>query len=177
MARERGGQPARPQPRRAGETFGLDELREIVRMMQHSDIEEITIEREADDIRLQLRKPSANTPLAALAAGSAPAHDDAVLDGHDGAHALEPIAGEDQLVPVTAQLVGRFHRGARPGAKPLVEEGSKVRQGQIIGSIETLNVLTEVEAPQAGRVAEIVAAEGQAVEYGQVLLRLDPVPA
>lgn len=171
MARERGGPPTRP--RQPGETLGLDDLREIVRMMQQSDIEEITIEREADDVRLQLRKPSQSAPLAALAST---AHDEAALDGHD-AHAAEPADDEDAFIRVTAQLVGRFHRGARPGAKPLVEVGGKVRQGQVLGTIETLNVLTEVEAPQAGRVAEVTAAEGQAVEYGQLLLRLEPLPA
>jgi biotin carboxyl carrier protein len=177
MARESNGQPARPQPRPPGETLGIEELREIVRMMQHSDIEEITIEREADNMRLQLRKPSQSTPLTTVVAGAPAAYDDAALDGHDAAQALEPTDGEDHLVRVTAQLVGRFHRGARPGAKPLAEVGGKVRQGQIIGTIETLNVLTEVEAPAAGRVAEVLAAEGQAVEYGQLLLRLDPLPA
>ncbi|HEV2236919.1 MAG TPA: acetyl-CoA carboxylase biotin carboxyl carrier protein subunit [Ktedonobacterales bacterium] len=172
MARERGGPPARP--RQPGDTLGMDDLREIVRMMQQSDIEEITIERKADDVRLQLRKPSQSAPLAALASA---AHEDAALDGHDAAHAAEPVDVEDSFIRVTAQLVGRFHRGARPGAKPLVEEGAKVRQGQVLGTIETLNVLTEVEAPQAGRVAEVTAAEGQAVEYGQLLLRLEPLPA
>ncbi len=173
MARERSGPPARPhQP---GATLSIEELREIVRLMQHSDIEEITVERVSDDVRLQLRKPGPSAP--ALAPATPLAHDEAPLDGHDAAHALEPAEEEDLLVRVTAQLVGRFHRGARPGSRPLVEEGSKVRQGQVLGTIETLNVLTEVEAPQAGRVAEMVAAEGQAVEYGQVLLRIEPMPA
>ncbi|HEY7984532.1 MAG TPA: acetyl-CoA carboxylase biotin carboxyl carrier protein subunit [Ktedonobacterales bacterium] len=173
MARERGGPAARP--RQPGETLGLDDLREIVRLMQQSDIEEITIEREADDVRLLLRKPGQSAPLAALVAGAV--HEDVALDGHDAAHTPEPDDDEEQLIRVTARLVGRFHRGARPGAKPLVEEGGKVRQGQVVGTIETLNVLTEVEAPQAGRVAEVAVAEGQAVEYGQLLMRLDPLPA
>jgi biotin carboxyl carrier protein len=170
MARERSGPPARPQPRQPGAALSIDELRDIMRLMQHSDIEEITIERPENEVRLQLRKPG----LASLAPQ---AHGETSLDGHDAAHAPESSESDDHLLPVTAQLVGRFHRGARPGGKPLVERGGKVRQGQVLGTIETLNVLTEVEAPQAGRVAEVVAVEGQAVEYGQVLLRLEPLPA
>jgi acetyl-CoA carboxylase biotin carboxyl carrier protein len=176
MARERTGPPARPQPRQPGGAISIEELREILGLMQQSDIEEITIERLADDVRLQLRKPGPGASPLALAPGAPVAHPEAPLDGHD-AHATEVGDVTDDLVRVTAQLVGRFHRGARPGAKPLVEEGSAVRQGQVIGTIETLNVLTEVEAPQAGHVVEVVAAEGQAVEYGQVLLRLEPLPA
>jgi biotin carboxyl carrier protein len=177
MTRERNVPPARPQSRQTGAALGIDELRDIMRLMQHSDIEEITIERAADEVRLQLRKPGLGEPAPPLASVAALAQGEASLDGHDATQALAPTESEDHLLPVTAQLVGRFHRGARPGGKPLVEEGGKVRQGQVLGTIETLNVLTEVEAPQAGRVAEVVAVEGQAVEYGQVLLRLEPVPA
>jgi acetyl-CoA carboxylase biotin carboxyl carrier protein len=176
MARERTGPPARQQAQQSGGVISIDELREILGLMQQSDIEEITIERVADDVRLQLRKPSPVASAPALISVAPAAHHEAVLDGHD-VKASEASDAIDDFVRVTAQLVGRFHRGARPGAKALVEKGSAVRQGQVLGTIETLNVLTEVEAPQAGHVAEILAAEGQAVEYGQVLLRLDPLPA
>jgi biotin carboxyl carrier protein len=49
-----------------------------------------------------------------------------------------------------------------------------VRVGQVVGSIETLNVLNEVESTVAGRVVEVKAEEGQAVEYGQPLIAVEP---
>jgi acetyl-CoA carboxylase biotin carboxyl carrier protein len=49
--------------------------------------------------------------------------------------------------------------------------------GQVVGMIETLNVMTEVEATLAGRVLERRAEEGQAVEYGQPLLAVEPLPS
>src|SRR5690242_11666733 len=123
MARERSGPPARPQPRQPGAALSIDELRDIMRLMQHSDIEEITIERPEHEVRLQLRKPGLAEPAPALAPLAPEAHSETALDGHDAAHASEPPESEDRLLPVTAQLVGRFHRGARPGGKPLVERG------------------------------------------------------
>ena len=73
-----------------------------------------------------------------------------------------------------APLVGRFQLGAEPGGKPLVTKGDMVKPGQVVGTIETLNVLNEVEAAVGGRVVSVPVAEGQPVEYGQVLMEIDP---
>jgi acetyl-CoA carboxylase biotin carboxyl carrier protein len=172
MARERTGEPARPQSRAPGQGVNIAELRQLVSLMQNSDVEEITIERDADALRLHLRKPasggthSLNMPGVAIDAES---HGEMGLDSDDASQ-----SGGDKFGQVTAPLVGRFHVGAKPGAKPLVAVGDVVRQGQTIGSIETLNVFNEVEACIGGRVAEVHVAEGQPVEYGQLLITIQP---
>jgi len=48
--------------------------------------------------------------------------------------------------------------------------GDRVKEGQLVGTIESLNVFNEVESPVAGRVVEIFVQEGQPVEYGQLLM-------
>jgi acetyl-CoA carboxylase biotin carboxyl carrier protein len=172
MARERSGEPTRPQPRQADHTLSIAELRQLIALMQHSDIEEITIERDADGVRLRLRKPALATT--ATTSGTFEAES---LETLEPTAALETAGGPDHRIHVSAQLVGRFHVGSRPGAKALVAVGDIVRPGQVVGTIETLNVLNEVEVSHPGRVVEIVAREGQAVEYGQLLMALDPLPA
>jgi biotin carboxyl carrier protein len=98
-----------------------------------------------------------------------------MLDGFDVAEgAGEEAAPEKRLEPVPAPLVGRFHLGAEPGGKPLVARGDIVKPGQVVGTIETLNVLNEVEAAVGGRVVNMPVVEGQPVEYGQMLMEIDP---
>ena len=76
-------------------------------------------------------------------------------------------------VEIGAPLVGVF-RTSMTGEKPLVAPGDIVRKGQIIAAIEALNLLSEVEATVAGRIAEILVLDGQPVEYGQTLLVIEP---
>ena len=145
----------------------IADLRHLIALMQNSDIEEIAVERAADELLLRLRKPA---PIVAPV-------EPAELDGFEVTEVAETAAhaAEEHVVEITAPLVGRFHLGTKPGATPLVAEGDVVRPGQAVGTIETLNLFNEVEAGEAGRVVEVVASEGQPVEYGQVLLKIEPL--
>jgi len=62
---------------------------------------------------------------------------------------------------------------AKPKGGALVAVGDRVKAGQLVGTIESLNVLNEVETTAAGRVVEIFVQDGQPVEYGQVLMAID----
>ncbi|MGF7238812.1 MAG: acetyl-CoA carboxylase biotin carboxyl carrier protein [Frankia sp.] len=75
---------------------------------------------------------------------------------------------------VCAQMVGVFYRAGKPGAKPFVSEGDVVAVGQQIGIVEAMKLMIPVEADRAGRVIEILIADGVAVEHGQPLLVMEP---
>jgi acetyl-CoA carboxylase biotin carboxyl carrier protein len=166
MPRERGLDPVRSNGRQPEPGMTIAEVRQLIALMQRGDIEEIVVERESAELKLTLRKVAPIT----VAGGGASEREVAEHEHPSD----ETIPQKDPYQYVTAPLVGRFHVGAKPGAKPLVNAGDLVRVGQVVGMIETLNVLTEVEAMQAGRVVELKAREGQAVEYGQQLLALEP---
>nr|WP_245713034.1 biotin/lipoyl-containing protein [Micromonospora nigra] len=75
---------------------------------------------------------------------------------------------------VRAPMVGTFHCAPEPGAAPYVAVGDRVRPGQVVGIVEAMKLMNEVTAERAGRVAEVLAVDGQPVEYDQPLLALDP---
>jgi len=160
MVRERAERGGDTTP--AGPPAGLSiaEIRQLIGLMESSDIGEISIERESEGLKLVLRRPS--PPEMGFEAG-----DDFDLD--DVGAEIEKLDG----VEIGAPLVGIF-RTSMTGDKPLVAPGDIVRKGQIIAAIEALNVLSEVEASAAGRIAEILAVDGQPVEYGQTLLVIEP---
>ena len=70
-------------------------------------------------------------------------------------------------------MVGTFYRSASPGAKPFVEVGDVVKEGETICIIEAMKILNEIEADKSGMVKKILCENGQAVEYGQPLFLID----
>ena len=74
---------------------------------------------------------------------------------------------------VKSPMVGTFYRAASPGAKPFVEIGSQVKEGQTICIIEAMKILNEIEADKSGTVTQVLCENGQAVEYGQPLLVIE----
>jgi acetyl-CoA carboxylase biotin carboxyl carrier protein len=82
---------------------------------------------------------------------------------------LTPVpAGET----VTAATVGVFYRAPSPGAPPFVSEGDEITPGQQVAIIEAMKLMLPVEADRGGRIAEVLVADGEAVEFGQPLFRL-----
>ena len=74
---------------------------------------------------------------------------------------------------VKSPMVGTFYRSASPGAKPFIEIGSVVREGETICIIEAMKILNEIEADKAGTITKILCENGQAVEYGQSLFMIE----
>ncbi|SBV25822.1 acetyl-CoA carboxylase biotin carboxyl carrier protein [Micromonospora krabiensis] len=88
-----------------------------------------------------------------------------------------PAADEPDADPhatVRAPIVGTFYRAPEPGAAPYVAVGDLVRPGQVVGIVEAMKLMNEVTADRGGRVAAVLAEDGQPVEYDQPLLALDP---
>jgi acetyl-CoA carboxylase biotin carboxyl carrier protein len=78
---------------------------------------------------------------------------------------------------ITAPLVGTYYRSPEPGAKPFVEVGDVVEPDQEVGIIEAMKIMNRIVAETGGRVAELVANDGDMVEFGQPLILLEPLDA
>ena len=74
---------------------------------------------------------------------------------------------------VKSPMVGTFYRASSPGAKPFVEVGSQIKEGETICIIEAMKILNEIEADKSGTVTQILGENGQAVEYGQPLFVIE----
>jgi len=84
------------------------------------------------------------------------------------------VEPEGKLI-VRSPMVGVFHRRPGPGKEPFVEVGTQVKEGDILGMIEAMKVLTEVRAAEEGIVEQIMVEDGQPVEYGQGLMLIRPL--
>lgn len=85
-----------------------------------------------------------------------------------------PSAIDKRLVEVPSPMVGTFYRAPAPGEAPFVEVGDRVRSGQTVCIIEAMKLMNEIEAEVSGQVMEILVQNGEPVEYGQPLMRINP---
>jgi acetyl-CoA carboxylase biotin carboxyl carrier protein len=95
-----------------------------------------------------------------------------------GAPAAAPVAAPAVAeVPaghiVKSPMVGTFYRSSSPGAKPFVEIGSPIKEGETVCIIEAMKILNEIEADKSGTITKILCENGQAVEYGQPLFVIE----
>jgi acetyl-CoA carboxylase biotin carboxyl carrier protein len=94
--------------------------------------------------------------------------------GASGAFSVGDLGQADMRIPVLAPLVGTFYQSAQPGAKAFVQVGDVVEAGQTVCIVEAMKLMNEVAAGEGGKVAEIVASNGDPVEFEQVLMYLEP---
>jgi acetyl-CoA carboxylase biotin carboxyl carrier protein len=74
---------------------------------------------------------------------------------------------------VKSPMVGTFYRSSSPGAKAFAEIGQQVKEGDTICIIEAMKILNEIEADKSGTITQILAENGQAVEYGAPLFVIE----
>lgn len=83
-----------------------------------------------------------------------------------------PPRGDASAHVVSSPMVGRFYRGARRDGAPLVRVGDKVEAGQALASIEMMRLMYSIRSDCAGAVEAVLVDDGDAVEYGQPLVRI-----
>ena len=144
-----------------------DELRRLLALMAEHDLEEMEVERAGLRVRFRKRRAGA----AALATDEPP-------PAPRGAATPAASAGDAGLEPgplvVRAPIVGTVYRAPAPDAAPFVEVGARVRRGQVLCLIEAMKLMHEIDAEEDGLVAAIFVDNGQAVEYGERLLAIEP---
>jgi acetyl-CoA carboxylase biotin carboxyl carrier protein len=141
-----------------------EEARELIKRLEGSSVQRLRVQ--AGKYKIEIERGSAAGAPAAVTSGASAA---AALPAADG------TAEVDGRHAIVAPLVGTFYRAPQPGAKAFVEEGDVVDEGQPIGIVEAMKLMNQVNADVAGRVAEIVAGDGEWVEFEQVLMYLEPV--
>jgi acetyl-CoA carboxylase biotin carboxyl carrier protein len=157
-------------------TLTAKDVAEIARLLEQSDFLELRIEHEG--FKITLRRAGARDPASASAtppvAGPTQGPRGPVVATAEPREPHRNAAGarDPSLIDVSAPLLGIFYRAPRPGAAPYVEVGAEVEEDSIIGIIEVMKLMNSVRAEVRGRVVEILAEDGAAVEAGQVLLRV-----
>ncbi len=152
------------------------QLLELMDYLASSDFAEFELERGGFKLRLvkQPRQVTAVTPGAPATPAPATASV-AELSAPVGTSGPSSPGSEDGLEAIASPMVGTFYRSANPNADPFVDVGDMVKPGQVIGIVEAMKLMNEIEADRSGEIVEIPVANGQPVEYGETIFRVRPV--
>jgi acetyl-CoA carboxylase biotin carboxyl carrier protein len=157
----------------------IEDLRQLIEFLKSHGVSEFDVDRGDLKIRLKFNPqesgPASLSDLARLlqsapqtAAHPAAAAQAATTSG--AAVAAQPAAdAEAGLHLVKSPIVGTFYGSPSPGASPFVAPGDHVEKGQVIGIIEAMKLMNEIESDVAGEVVKCLVSNGQAIEFGQPL--------
>lgn len=159
--------------------FNLNEIKELIQLVDETSVQEVEIENEGS--RLVIRKPSKAETVYVQQATTAPAATSQVVQAPVNAPTTTsaPAAPttpevDPSLHTIVSPMVGTFYRSSSPEAAPFVSTGDKVNDKSTVCIIEAMKLMNELEAETNGTIVEILAENGQLVEYGQPLFLVKP---
>lgn len=153
--------------------FKIGEIRELIRLVDETSVTELNVEN--GETKLVIRKasevvttvqttPQVSAPVAATATPPASMAEPAASQ-----NAGEPEQG---VHFITSPMVGTFYRSPSPDAPAYVDNGTSVTEKTVVCIVEAMKLMNEIEAEVRGEVVEMLAENGQLVEYGQPLFKI-----
>jgi acetyl-CoA carboxylase biotin carboxyl carrier protein len=150
----------------------LRKLKKLIDLVQESGIAELEITEGEERVRIArggsgaaAALPPIPANIAAPATVPAPAAAPALTA--PVAAAQPPAVAEGHVIK--SPMVGTFYRAPAPDAKPFVDVGASIKEGETVCVIEAMKLMNEIEADASGTIKAILVENGQPVEYGQAL--------
>ncbi len=146
-------------------------LKKLIRLVEHSGVDEIEVEEEGK--RIRIARASRNNS----AAHHAPTVElpyNAALPAPSPSPAT-PVKPETTYHEIKSPIVGTFYRAPAPDADPYIEVGQTVQPKTVLCIIEAMKLMNEIESDIGGKIVKILVENGQPVEYNQALFHIEPM--
>ncbi|WP_059103302.1 acetyl-CoA carboxylase biotin carboxyl carrier protein [Shouchella shacheensis] len=155
--------------------LNVEEIKSLIEALDQSSVDELEYEEDKTKITLRKHQIQSQTPVSVVQesnstvqpqvqkeAPAAPAAQEEVL--------VEEPADSSNLYTVTSPMVGTFYAAPSPDTDPYVSEGAKVEEETVVCIVEAMKLMNPIVADVQGEIVEIVAQNGELVEYGQPLM-------
>jgi acetyl-CoA carboxylase biotin carboxyl carrier protein len=146
-----------------------DLIRAIAELLNEQNLAEIEIERE--EFRVRVTRSFAAKDVVHVAAPAAAAPATPAAAQIPAAAPVDDVASNPGTL--TSPMVGTAYYSPEPGAKPFVEIGTKVSEGQTVLIIEAMKTMNQIPAHRSGTVSQILVEDAQPVEYGEPLVIIE----
>jgi acetyl-CoA carboxylase biotin carboxyl carrier protein len=149
----------------------VETIKRLLSLMSENDLVELELEEEGKKVRLRKAEPAAVFPspvAAAVGNGPAPMSPLAAAAGAPGAPKRP-----DNVVEIRSPLVGTFYAAPKPGAPPFVNVGDAVNPEKVVCIVEAMKVMNEIKAEITGTIRDMLARNGQPVEFNEPLFLVE----
>lgn len=148
--------------------YNIDEIKEFIKVLEDSSLSVLEIQKEdGSKIHLEKAQPAQVVNTVPVAA---PAQTPVAPAVAEEPKAAAPVA--DNAKTINAPIVGVFYVAPAPGKDPYVSVGKKVKKGDTVCIIEAMKCMNEIQAEEDGEIIEVLAKDGDLVEYGQPLFKI-----
>ncbi|GIN19956.1 MAG TPA: acetyl-CoA carboxylase biotin carboxyl carrier protein [Bacillus bacterium] len=164
----------------------VQEIREIIKLIDQSDIEEFVYEHDGSKIELKKRVQAVvqeqvryvteqiQSPQPVVRQETAPEAPAVEKAPATPENTSAQAAEKSNLHKIVSPMVGTFYQASSPDSDPYVKVGSEVTSDSIVCIVEAMKLFNEIEAEVEGKIAEILVKDGELVEYGQPLFLVEP---
>ncbi len=156
----------------------IKQIQELVKLINKTNIGEITIEEEGVKITVKQKKdPVQHIVASAPSYTSAPPPQQQATQAPAATppaatKAAEPKA--DNLITIKSPMIGTFYRQAGPGKPIFVNVGDDVTPGKVVCIIEAMKLFNEIESEVKGKIVKVLVEDASPVEYDQPLFLVEP---
>jgi len=161
----------------------MQEIRELIRLIDHSNIDDFTFEHEGSKIKI---KKNTTQSVNFLQSSKQPVEEmvhkpkaqeqpiKQVIALEDVSESANIVEVNNDLHKIVSPMVGTFYQSPSPDIDAYVRAGSKVTKDSIVCIVEAMKLFNEIEAEVDGEIVEVLVKDGQLVEYGQPLFLVKP---
>ena len=152
----------------------IKEIIELIKAVSENSLTSFELEQGNTKISIKKKGPKVVRVAGAAGSGSGAAEEIVtVLDTQaEPAAAPQKTAGINSDKVITSPLVGTFYSASSPDAEPFVKEGDTVKKGQVLGIIEAMKLMNEIESEYDGVIEAVLVGNEEVVEHGQPLFRI-----
>lgn len=140
-------------------------VRELAVILKDTDLTEIEVEQ--DDLHIRVARELKAAPQQTIAYAPAPAAP------APAAAAPAPAAAKTHENAIKAPMVGTVYLAPAPGARPFIEVGANVKEGQTLLIIEAMKTMNQIPSPKSGKIVEILVDDAQPVEFDEALVVIE----
>ena len=147
-------------------TSNLKRVKELIDLMIEKDLVEVEIV--DGDNKIHLKRPGSG--MVQIPAAPMPV----ITSASPAAATSAAGAIDDKLVDIKSPIIGTFYSAPSPDSPPYVKVGDHVTPDTVVCLVEAMKVMNEIKAETTGIIEKVMVANGQAVEFGQVLFKVRP---
>jgi acetyl-CoA carboxylase biotin carboxyl carrier protein len=146
--------------------FEIEKIRRLIDLMKEHELSEVDLKQ--GDQRVRIKRGGEILPTAPFVASSAAQRVSSSVEG------IEASLAPSNMKVIASPMVGTFYRSSGPDSAPFVKVGDRIGPETTVCIIEAMKVFNEIPAGVSGQVVAILVENGAPIEFGQVLLKIDP---